>query len=119
MKNPSFLSVLLFVLWGGYFYAVFIDVLKDAQPLKEITVEIRKLPEYSIDWRIALKRYPDIKQHGAAFRCVWGRYMKRENFIIIPRGMDCSIRGQRNPYDKPPVKPNGNGGIRFARKLKQ
>ena len=36
-----------------------------------------------------------------------------EQLVVIPAGMDCSIKGQKSPYRKRPPKPNGSGGIKF------
>jgi len=53
--------------------------------------------------------------------------MSQENVVSIPPGIDCSIRGQRSPYDKLGrrfsryglrrwgPKPNEQGGITFGR----
>jgi len=63
-------AIALSILLLAYGFNWFENKLIEAVPLQEIEVKLRKLPEFSIDWRIALKRYPDIKQHGLAFRCV-------------------------------------------------
>jgi len=69
MKSPItiLLTIALIGSWG-FFYMK--HRLIEAQPLKEIEIYVPKLPEYRFEWRVCLKKYPDIKEHGAAFRCV-------------------------------------------------
>jgi hypothetical protein len=51
------------------FYSLDSKLSQRQQP-EEITLGIKKLPEYSFKWRVCLKQYPSIRQHGKAHNCV-------------------------------------------------
>ncbi len=68
MKYLYTLLTLTFMITWGYLWLE--QQLIDAYPLEEIQIRVKKLPEYPIEWRIALKRFPEITDHGKAFRCV-------------------------------------------------